>query len=100
MTDFAITLTLTEICEQLRLSESICVEMIDHGIVRPAGRAPTDWSFDFEMIRLMQRALRLHSDLGLEWADVAVVNELIEERDRLLSENLLLKRQLSRFLED
>jgi chaperone modulatory protein CbpM len=100
MTEYTVTLTLSEICEQFALSESLCLEMVDYGIVRPAGQLPDDWSFDLDMVRLIQRALRLHSDLGLEWADIAIVNELIEERDRLRNENRLLRQQLSRFLEN
>jgi chaperone modulatory protein CbpM len=52
------------------------------------------------MVCLIRRALRLHRDLDLDWEDVAFVNDLLEERDRLLAENRVLRQRLARFLQD
>ena len=100
MTEYSLTFTLEEVCRQLQMSEGLCRELVDYGIVTPGGRQPGDWSFDLEMICTMQRAMRLHSDLELDWSGVAMVAELLDEREQLLSENRRLRQRLSRFLAD
>lgn len=100
MTEHAIMLSLDDLCRQLQLSESLCIELVEYGIVNPGGDHPSRWAFDFNMVCIIQRALRLHSDLGIDWADIAIVVELIEEREQLRAENQALRQRLARFLED
>ena len=100
MTEYYLELSLEDICQELQLSESICVEIVEYGIVRPKGSQPTDWCFDLNMIGLIRRAVRLHQDLELAWQDVAIVSELLDERNQLQAENELLRRRLDRFLLD
>ena len=100
MTEYMLTLNLKEVCQQLQLSEHICVELVEYGVVSPAGSHPSEWAFDLNMVCMIQRAMRLHSDLGIDWADIALVADLLEERDRLRLENQGLRRRLARFLED
>jgi chaperone modulatory protein CbpM len=100
MTDYYIQLSLEEICQELQLSEAICVEIVEYGIVNPEGSRPNDWHFDANMIVLIRRAIRLHRDLELAWQDVAIVSGLLDERNQLQAENELLKQRLDRFLRD
>lgn len=100
MTDYYMELSLAELCRDLDVSEGICMELVEHGVVKPSGERPAEWAFDLQMISMVRRAMRLHRDLGLEWADVAFVSLLLDERDRLRAENQRLRRQLARFLED
>ena len=100
MTEYSITMNLQDLCQQLQVSESFCIELVEYGIVSPGGDRPSQWTFDLDMMCLIQRALRLHSDLGMDWADIAIVVELIEEREKLRAENQALRQRLARFLED
>jgi chaperone modulatory protein CbpM len=100
MTEYYIELSLEDICQELQLSESICVKIVEYGIVHPKGSRPADWYFDLNMVGLIRRAVRLHRDLELAWPDVAIVTELLDERDQLKAENELLKQRLNRFLLD
>jgi len=100
VTEYSITLNLQDLCQQLQVSESFCIELVEYGIVSPGGDHPSQWTFDLDMMCLIQRALRLRSDLGMDWADIAIVVELIEERERLRAENQALRQRLARFLED
>lgn len=100
MIEYSATLTLEDVCQQLQVSESLCIELVDCGIVSPRGRRPADWIFDLHMVSAIQRAMRLQADFDLDWHGVALVCELLEERDRLLTENRLLRQRLSRFLID
>ena len=94
-----VELSLTDICHEVQLSEQIFVELVEHGIVKPIGKKQADWCFNLTMVSTAKRALRLHTDLQLEWSAVALIVELIEERDRLQSENDQLQQRLHRFLQ-
>lgn len=99
MTEHYIELSLSDICHAVRLQEPAFVELVEHGIIKPIGKNRTEWCFDLTMVSIAKRALRLHRDLELEWEAVALIVELIEERDRLRSENEQLAQRLHRFLQ-
>lgn len=98
MNDYTIEISLTEICRAVDLSEQHFIQLIEHDIVHPKGEAQNAWFFDVAMVSVAKRAVRLHRDLELDWAAIAVIVELIEQRDQLKAENESLKRRLRRFL--
>ncbi|MFT4861131.1 MAG: chaperone modulatory protein CbpM [Pseudohongiellaceae bacterium] len=98
MSNHTIEITLSEICQAVNLSEQKIVELVEHDIVHPIGPEPASWSFDVAMVSTARRAARLHQDLELEWSAVAVIVELIQQRDQLIAENETLKKRLQRFL--
>lgn len=100
MNDHYIALSLDDICEAVELPEKTFVEIVEHGIISPSGELPAEWSFDLTMVSIAKRATRLHRDLELDWAAIAVILELIEERDFLKLENDALRQRLQRFLLD
>jgi chaperone modulatory protein CbpM len=91
---------LVEICQALELSEQTCLELVEHGILSPAGGVPEEWTFDLHMVSIARRATRLHRDLDLEWSAVAILLDLLEQRERLQQENRLLQQRLRRFIQD
>lgn len=97
MSDY-ILLRLTEVCSELNLPREACVELVEHGIVRPEGQRPEDWAFDVTMVSVIRRATRLRRDLDLDWSAVAMVVNLLEERDALRAELETLQQRLDRFL--
>ena len=58
---------------------------------------PEQWLFDDQCLCVVQRARRLQQDLELNWHGIALVIELLEQRDRLKAENEALLRRLQRF---
>ncbi len=98
--DYVMNLRLVDACHALELAAAQVLEIVEHGIIIPVGEMPDEWLFDLQMISTARRAMRLQRDLQLEWSAVALVLELIEERDRLRAENALLQRRLQRFLND
>ena len=48
----------------------------------------------------MQRAIRLHRELDIDWVAVAMLIDLLRERDRLQNENQVLRQRLGRFLSE
>ena len=100
MTDYNIHLSLQEVCIAVELPEPLVFEVVEQGIVHPLGNEPGDWSFDLHMVNVLRRATRLHRDLELDWATVALVVDLVDQREQLRHENRLLKRRLGRFIQD
>lgn len=92
-----IHITLQEVCRNTGLSRETVIDIVDHGIVEPQGEAPEQWLFDDQCLCIVQRARRLQQDLELNWQGIALVIELLEQRDRLMSENEALLRRLQRF---
>ena len=59
-----------------------------------------DWSFDAGSAHWMQRAIRLHRDLEIDWVAVAMLIDLLREREKLHRENRALRQRLGRFLSE
>lgn len=90
-------ITTHELCQRTDLNTETLVEIVEHGIVEPEGANPEEWTFNLDYVCTVQRAARLHRDLEIDWAGIALVLELLEERDRLRAENEMLQRRLGRF---
>jgi len=98
--DYTIELTLADVLQALQLTESSLFKMVEVGIVEPKGTAPKEWSFDINAVCVARQATRIHRDLRIEWSAVAVIIDLVTERDQLHTENQTLKQQLTRFLHE
>ena len=64
-------------------NENWVVTLVDHGVVTPVARTAPEWEFTPNHIARARKAARLMRDLGLNVAGVALVLDLIEERDAL-----------------
>jgi chaperone modulatory protein CbpM len=75
--------------------------MVQYDIARPvAGTSIEDWVFDANAAHWLKKALRLQRDLDLDWVAVAMLVDLLRERERLDRENRRLRQRLGRFLAD
>lgn len=88
---------LEELCLATELSTDTIVEIVEQGIIAPTGHKPEDWVFTTHMIVTTKRAFRLHTDLDIDWAGIALALSLIDELEELRHENRRLLQQLSRF---
>jgi chaperone modulatory protein CbpM len=84
--------TRAEVVETLSMSEltMFCdtnadwvIKLVEHGVVAPITLSTPEWEFSPTHIARARKAARLMRDLGLNVAGVALVLDLIEERDRL-----------------
>jgi chaperone modulatory protein CbpM len=100
MNDNHVELTLDDMCDAVELPQQTFIKLVEHGILNPRGEQPAEWTFDLTMVSIARKATRLHRDLALNWAAVAIVVDLIEEREQLQAENEALNQQLQRFLQD
>ena len=100
MSEYSIYITLTELCLHTDTPAETIVEFVEHGILEPVGESQDAWTFSIETVQITQRALRLHQDLGVNWAGVALALELMTQRENLQRENQRLRQRLQRFLLD
>ena len=92
-------LSFTEVCLQAGLAEDTVVEIIEQGIVEPIGASSGEWLFSPAILILTKKAVRLHRDLDVDWAGVALAIELLNEVEQLREKNRYLQRRLSRFVD-
>jgi chaperone modulatory protein CbpM len=98
MNDTQITyFSFTEVCLQTGVAEDTVVAIIEQGIVEPIGASHSEWLFSPAMLILTKKAVRLHRDLDVDWAGVALAIELLDEVEQLREKNRYLQRRLSRF---
>ena len=97
MSHVSITFTVTEFCLHTGLTRPELIEIIDLGVLEPQGEAPDEWQFDDGTLALCLRAQRLRRELELDWPGIAVTLTLLDEIERLNSENRQLNQRLLRF---
>ena len=100
MTELVLSISVRELCECEEFSEQLIMEVVDHGIAQPvAGREVVDWVFDTTSAYWLRKAVRLHSDLEIDWVAVAMVIDLLRKNEVLEKRNQRFEQQLKRFLE-
>jgi len=100
MTALIVSISVHELCQYEGLSEQIVIEVVDHGIAEPiAGADVADWVFDPTSVHWLQKAVRLHNQLEIDWVAVAMVIDLLQRNEALERQRQCLERQLGRFLE-
>lgn len=100
MANKTIQFSLEELCQVTDLPSATVIEIVEQGIVEPAGRGPENWAFNTQMIVVTKKAQRMHRDLGIDWSGIALALCLIDELEQLRDKNQKLQRQLSRFIPD
>ncbi|NNE82137.1 MAG: hypothetical protein HKN18_17845 [Silicimonas sp.] len=77
-------LSLQDLCQFCQADEAWVVELVEHGVLEPEGSNVQTWQFHGVSIARAKRARRLNRDLGINVAGVALVLELLEERDAMM----------------
>jgi len=77
------TLSLSELTMFCNTNADWVVRLVEHGVVTPVTQTAPEWEFTPPHIARARKAARLMRDLGLNVAGVALVLDLIEERDAL-----------------
>jgi chaperone modulatory protein CbpM len=100
MTDMVLSISLRELCQYEGLTEQLIIEVVDHGIAQPvAGSDVVDWVFDATSVHWLQKAVRLHYDLEIDWIAVAMVIDLLQKNEALRRECACFEQRLKRFLD-
>lgn len=100
MTKTLLSISCHELCELERIEGDLLVEIVEYHIVSPiAGNEFADWEFEATHVPWIKKAVRLHQDLEIDWVAVAMVIDLMQQKEHLLRENKRYQQQLQRFLE-
>ncbi|WP_264210726.1 chaperone modulator CbpM [Leisingera thetidis] len=78
------SLNLEELCRFCRTEENWVVELVQQGVLDPEGTGAASWRFRGLSIIRAKKARRLSRDLGINTAGVALVLDLLEQREHLL----------------
>ena len=76
-------LSLADVCRACAAQADRIVELVNEGVLAPAGGAPDYWRFTGIHLHRARVALRLQNDLGVNLAGAALALELLDELDRL-----------------
>ena len=71
-------LTLAEVCSACAVQSELVLELIDEGVLAPAGPEPERWRFNVTHLRRVRVASHLQRDLGVNSAGAALAVELLE----------------------
>jgi chaperone modulatory protein CbpM len=100
MSELVFSVSVHELCQCEEFTQQVIVEVVEHGIAQPvAGQGVVDWVFDTTSVHWLRKAVRLHSDLEIDWVAVAMVIDLLRKNEALEKQNQLIEQQLKRFLE-
>ena len=76
-------LSLTELCRVSNAPADWVIELVEEGILEPAGPDRSAWLFESTSVTTLRRVRRLQADLRLNLAGVAVVLILADENAQL-----------------
>jgi len=79
------TLTLGELSRACTVHAEWIIELVNEGILEPAGDDVTHWQFSGLSLNRARTTMRLQQDLGINLAGAALVLDLIEEVEALRS---------------
>lgn len=76
-------LTIDDLCRTCGLKVEWVAELVDHGILEPAGTDAGKWLFESTSITTVWKVQRLQQDLEINLSGIALVLSLVEEKARL-----------------
>ncbi len=76
-------LTLADICRACAMDDVVIIEMVEEGVLTPAGQTPAQWRFSGLHLQHARVAVRLQRDLGVNLQGAALALQLLEEMDLL-----------------
>jgi chaperone modulatory protein CbpM len=88
------SISLVEMIACTHLERTRVIELVDVGLLEPIGSVIEEWQFASRDLRRLRAAQRLVDDLGVNLSGAALILDLIEERDALLTRVVLLQRMM------
>lgn len=76
-------LSLHEFCDACSSSTDWVVELVEEGVLEPAGRDQAQWRFSGLSLFRARTAMRLQHDLDINLAGIALALELMDELESL-----------------
>jgi len=76
-------LSMSDLCRACCQHAEWIVQLVDEGILEPAGRNPAQWRFPGASLHRAHTAMRLQRDLDINLAGVALALDLMDEIESL-----------------
>jgi chaperone modulatory protein CbpM len=89
------TLSFTQVCHRHHLSESELRELLDYGLLGDGSGTTSPEEFNAVMIKRIESACRLQTDLGVNSPGVVLVLELRDELAAVYRELEVLRRHMA-----
>ncbi|WP_027245886.1 chaperone modulator CbpM [Leisingera daeponensis] len=83
-TAVVVSLSLDELCRFCQADRNWIIDLVEHGVLEPEGASVQSWQFHSLSIARAKKARRLNRDLGVNTAGVALVLDLLAEREEML----------------
>lgn len=77
------TFTLAELCRCFGIEAEFIEELVEQGILEPAGRRGRNWHFPSSSLQRTRITLHLQRDLGVNLAGAALALDLLERIEEL-----------------
>lgn len=77
------TLSMRQLCEACAVHAEFISELVDEGVIEPAGIDRSHWVFPGITLQRIRTAKRLQRDLGINLAGVALALQLMDEMQQL-----------------
>ena len=81
--DESTEISLGELCRTCGTHAEWVIALVSEGILIPSGGDPREWRFAASSMKVVHTAKRLHADLGVNLAGVALALDLLSEVERL-----------------
>ena len=81
--DDAEEITLADLSRACRVHAEWVMELVEEGVIEPHGKGGPQWRFAATTVVRVQKARRLHSDLGINLPGVALALQLLDRIDAL-----------------
>ncbi|MFU8787380.1 MAG: chaperone modulator CbpM [Methylobacter sp.] len=87
------SLTLEQLCHACDVHADWVISLVEESIIEPQGNEMHRWRFSGVSQVRVRSALRLHRDLGVNLAGIALALDLMEELDALREQLKIMKRE-------
>jgi chaperone modulatory protein CbpM len=77
------SLTLEQLCHACGVHTDWVISLVEESIIEPQGDQIQVWRFSGDSLVRVRSALRLHRDLGVNLAGIALALDLMEELENL-----------------
>ncbi len=81
--DETLELSLSDLAQRGAVHIEIIIELVEEGVLEPAGKYPEEWRFSGPDLVRLRRAINLKRDLELNLPGIALAIDLLEELDAL-----------------
>ena len=78
-------LTLRELCDACAVHAEFVIDLVNEGVIEPAGYEKAHWCFSGYSLRRVRTAKHLKRDLGVNLAGIGLALDLLDELDLLQS---------------